>query len=277
MPTNDTLNTSLIEASRNGNLEQVLALVSSKPYKDWDFSQALYWAVSHNRVACVEYLLNSDCRAWDMCPEKWVGIKFDQASWYEKSVSNAADSQYMGCLNLLVEALYSMRNPPERFFQTAFVDACENGKIDSAQRLLEVVDPKGTTFVHKGLVSAAYEGHVDIVRFLCTRIVSTHWLDAYSTYCPSKAFVGATTRQQIFDVLQHGKDFLAIANELKMHAKPQRVLDIVAKEIAMGNRFTGNSPTPYEILREWANSEILREKIEGAVCSETYTKRVRKL
>lgn len=96
---NDALNTTLIEAVKNGDLEQLLTLVPSHPFKDWDFPQALYWAVSYNRISCVAYLLAHDRREWDMCPENWVGIKFDQASWYEKAVSNASDLQHLECLN----------------------------------------------------------------------------------------------------------------------------------------------------------------------------------
>ncbi len=253
MPANDALNTTLIEAARNGDLERILTLVPSHPFKDWDFAQALYWAVSYNRVECVEYLLAQDRRGWDMSPEKWVGIRFDQASWYEKMVSNASDLQHLECLNLLIDALYCMRNPPVRFFQNAFIDACEDGKCDSAQRLLEVVDPKGTTFVHKGLVRAASCGHVKVVRMLVSHLNCMHWIDSHSTYCPEQGL--------LFAVLERSTSGFsgceAVIDELKHICNPAVVLELIHRRMARRLRMEG-----VEELKEWADNQILRETLE---------------
>lgn len=282
MPTNDALNTALIEAARNGDLEQILELVPSHPFKDWDFAQALYWAVSYNRVGSVEYLLAQDRREWDMCPEKWVGITFDQARWYERMVSNASDLQHLECLNLLVDALYRMRNPPARFFQSAFTDACIDGKYDSVKCLLDVVDPTGTTFIHKGLVCAAGAGHIGIVRLLGPRVASPHWVENYSTYSPSLAFVRAKTVQDVNSQLNNKQKFVLISNELQSYANPHLVLKLVDKEIAMGTdfKYTDGENTPHDDLKEWANNEIVREKLSNAcsqISTSVHTKGDRKL
>lgn len=253
MPANDFLNTTLIEAAKNGDLEQILTLVPSHPFKDWNFAQALYWAVSYNRVACVAYLLAHDRREWDMCPEKWVGIKFDQASWYEKSVSNASDLQHLECLNLLVDALCGMRNPPVRFFQNAFIEACLDGKDSSAQRLLEVVDPKGTTFVHKGLVHAASAGHIKVVRMLVPHLNCTHWVDNYSKYCPEQGLLVAVLDQNN----TRGGVHEAVIDELKNICNPAVVLELIHRRMA--RRVPIES---VEELKEWADNQILRKTLE---------------
>lgn len=261
MPTNDPLNTSLIEAATYGDLEQILKLVPAHPFKDWDFAQALYWAVSYNRVACVQYLLDRDRRGWDMCPEKWVGVKFEQASWYEKSVSNASDLQQLECLNLLVDALYGMRNPPVRFFQNAFIDACVDGKHDSAQRLLEVIDPTGTTFVHKGLGFAASSGHIKVVRMLMSRLNSTHWVDNHSKYCPEQALLFAVLDRH--DRRYHAQDTLiydAIIEELKDICNPVVVLEYIRRRMAQ----RGEVPAVGE-LQQWADNCILQSTLQLAV------------
>lgn len=261
MPTNDTLNTTLIEAAKNGNLEQILKLVPSHPFKNWDFAQALYWAVSFNRVACVEYLLAKDRRVWDMCPEKWVGVKFEQARWYEKSVSNASDLQQLECLNLLVEALYGMQNPPVRFFENAFIDACQDGKHASAQRLLEVIDPTGTTFVHKGLGFAASCGNIEVVRMLVSRLNSSHWVDNHSKYCPEEALLLAVLERH--DRRYHAQDtvvYNAIIEELKDICNPVVVLEHIRRRMAQRGEVAD-----VEELQQWADNQILQLTIKSAV------------
>lgn len=258
MPKNDALNTTLIELSKNGNLEQILELVPSHPFKDWDFAQALYWAVSYNRISCVAYLLNHDRRGWDMCPEKWVGIKFDQASWYEKSVSNASDLQHLECLNLLIDALYGMRNPPVGFFQNSFIDACQNGKHASAQRLLEVIDSTGTTFVHKGLGFAANGGHIKVLRMLMPRLNSTHWMDNHSKHCPEQALLLAVLERH--DRRYHAQDTViydAMIEELKNICNPVVVLELIHRKMA--RRVPIES---VDELKEWADNQILRKTLK---------------